>query len=203
MLRNAFTATLCGLAATVLLVGCHASSQSALTSTKIDPRAAAAEAIHLYDTNGNGALDAAELSACAAMKRSSDRYDKDHNGQVSQDEIAQRFQAMFGGGVGLLEVRCIVTHGGRPLAGAKVRFIPEKFLALQEASATTDADGNALPSVAADQLPERVRKAAMMQPGVYRVEIEHPSLPAESTKNLGFEVDPTDRAGTTARFDLR
>lgn len=202
-LRNAPLACWWAVSFAVLLGGCHSANQSSLAAAKIDSRAAAAEAIHLYDTNGDGSLDSTEVAACPAMKRASDRYDQDHNDQISADEIAQHFQAIFGSGAGLLEVRCIVTRGGRPLSGAKVRFAPEKFLTLQEATATTDAEGIAFPSVPPDQLPERLRNAAMMQPGLYRVEIEHSSLPAESTKGLGFEIDPTNRAGTTARFDLR
>jgi hypothetical protein len=41
-----------------------------------------------------------------------------------------------------------------------------------------------------------------MQAGLYRVEIEHPSLPAGDKKPLGHEVDPTSRDGTAARFNL-
>jgi hypothetical protein len=85
-----------------------------------------------------------------------------------------------------------------------VQFVPEPFLgeAVQTATATTDASGLARPAIPADNLPENLRNLPVMQVGVYRVEIEHPSISADGSKPLGFEVDPTSRDGTTARFNL-
>jgi hypothetical protein len=201
---RAATATCVLISSLLIFGGCGSLSKPRVAPPKVDPRAAAAEAIRLYDANGDGSLDEAELGACPAMKQARERFDKDGNGRISQEEITQQLQNIYSSAVGLLEVHCTVLRNGRPLAGATVRFIPEPFLGddLQTAIGTTDADGVAVPSIPAEHLPDRLRKAPLMQVGLYRVEIEHPSLAADQAKGLGFEVDPTRRGGTAARFDL-
>jgi hypothetical protein len=193
-------------AATSFLVGagCTSLDSSRVAPPSVDPQAAAAEAIRLYDTNTDGALDESELRACPAMHSVRNLYDGDGNGQVSEEEIARHIEGIVSSGVSMTEVQCTVTRGGRALADATVRFVPETFLgdAVQPATATTDSEGVATPRIAADQLPEQLRHAPLMQVGIYRVEIEHPQLKATDAKPLGVEVDPTRRDGTTARFDL-
>jgi len=188
----------------LLIAGCNPSTTSRVKPPEVDSRTAAAEAIRLYDTNGDGSLDESELAACPAIKSHRERYDKDGNRQVSPDEIVQRLDSIYSTTVGLLEVQCTLTRRGRPLSDATVRFIPAPFLgdAVQTAVATTNSSGVATPSIPADLLPERLRNLQMMQVGLYAVEIEHSSLPGGAVKGLGFEVDPTRRDGTTARFDL-
>ncbi|HEY3394721.1 MAG TPA: hypothetical protein VGK58_18595 [Lacipirellulaceae bacterium] len=170
----------------------------------VDPRSAAAEAIRQYDKDGDGQLNDPELAACPAINNARQRYDKDGDRRVSEEEIAQRLEQIYSTGTGLLEVQCTVARGGRPLAGATVRFVPEPFLgdALQTATGTTDSSGWATPGISADQLPENLTSAQLMQVGLYRVEIEHPTISPGSAKPLGFEVDPTGRDGTMAQFNL-
>jgi hypothetical protein len=189
----------------VLSGGCGSPGKSRAVPPKVDPRAAAAEAIRLYDVNRDGSLDEMEIGGCPAIKQARQRYDKDRDGRISQEEIAQQIENIYSGAVGLLAVQCTVLRKGKPLSGATVRFIPEPFLGneLQTATATTDADGVAIPSIPVEYLPDRLRSASLMQVGLYRVEIQHPSLLANQAKGLGFEVDPTRRDGTTAWFDLQ
>jgi hypothetical protein len=170
----------------------------------VDPQGAAAAAIQEYDKDGDGRLNESELAASPAIANARAHYDKDGDKSISQEEIAQHFEQMFSAGVGLTQVPCTVTRGGRPLSGATVKFVPEAFLgeSVQPASGTTDASGATSPSVAPEHLPENLQSAKLMQVGVYRVEIEHPSIAAGSSKPLGFEVDPSRRDGTTARFNL-
>ncbi len=198
------TADLFVAASLVFFSGCGSLMEPRVPLPKIDPRAAAAEALRIYDTNSDGSLEASELAACPAMLGALERYDKDGNHQISQEEIVLRLENVYSKSVGLLEVQCTLTRKGQPLSGATVRFIPEPFLGddIQTAVATTDASGLAIPSIPADQLPARLRNASMMQVGLYRVEIEHPSLSAKDAKRLGCEVDPMRRDGTTVRFDL-
>ncbi|HJQ80299.1 MAG TPA: hypothetical protein VJ828_10105 [Lacipirellulaceae bacterium] len=170
----------------------------------VDAHSAAAEAIEQYDKDGDAHLNDAELAACPAINNVRQRYDKDGDRQVSEEEIAQRLEQLYSTGTGLLEVRCTVTRGGRPLANATVRFVPEPFLAdaLQTATGTTDSSGLAMPGISADQLPENLTSAQLMQVGLYRVEIEHPTISPSGSKPLGFEVDPSSRDGTMAQVNL-
>lgn len=195
---------ICVVAHGLLLFGGCGPSGKARIMPKVDPRAAAAEAIRLYDANGDGSLDEQEISACPAMKQARERYDKDGNGRISLEEIAQHLEQIYSAGVGFLDVQCTTLRNGRPLAGATVRFTPEPFLGdeIQTAFGKTGEDGIATLSISVDKLPDRLRNASLMQAGLYRVVVEHPSLPAGQAKGLGFEVDPTRRDGKAARFDL-
>jgi hypothetical protein len=187
-----------------LLGGCGGLTSTGVELPNVDARSAAAEAMRQYDKDGDGHLNDAELTTCPAIYNVRQRYDKDGNGQVSEEEVAQRLEQIYSTGTGLLEVRCSVTRGGRPLAGATVRLVPEAFLgdAVQPASGTTDSSGLAMPGISADKLPENLRSAQLMQVGIYRVEIEHPAITPSSSKPLGFEVDPTSRDGTLGQFNL-
>jgi hypothetical protein len=193
-----------GALSILLFAGCGRSTSTRVELPSVDARSAAAEAIEQYDKDGDAHLNDSELASCPAINNVRQRYDKDGDRQVSEEEIAQRLEQLYSTGTGLLEVRCTVTRGGRPLAGATVRFVPEPFLgdALQPATGTTDSGGLAMPGISADKLPENLASAQLMQVGLYRVEIEHPTISAGSSKPLGFEVDPTSRDGVVAQFNL-
>jgi hypothetical protein len=179
-------------------------TSSGVKVPNVDPQGSAAEAIGLYDKDSDGQLNETELAACPAIQSNRQQYDGNNDGQISQEEIAARLEQLYAAGIGLLEVRCAVTRGGSPLSGANVKFVPEPFLAdaLQTAVATTGPDGTASVSIAADELPDTLRSAQVMQAGLYRVEIEHPSLSSGGNKSFGFEVDPARRGGNVARFNL-
>jgi len=201
-------AATCWTVAAALIVaahsGCGGSGPGRISLPSVNPKTAAAGAIRLYDSNGDGRLDDSELVACPAIRSARNRYDQDGDGQVSQEEIAARLETLFSSGVGAQAVMCTVTQKGRPLAGAEVRLVPEEFLgnAVPAATGTTDDTGVAQLGMRTDLLPANLRNLPMMQPGIYRVEITHPALSAANQKPLGFEVDPSRRDGTTARFDL-
>jgi hypothetical protein len=184
--------------------GCRSGGSGDVAMPSVNPSAAAQQAIALFDKDGDGRLDQTELAASPGLSSARERYDTDADRKVSEEEIRQRLEQMYSAGAGLLEVRCAVRRAGRPLANATVRFVPEPFLgdAILSAAATTDSNGVAAPSLPADQLPENLRSAQLMQVGLYRVEIEHPTISPSSSKALGFEVDPTSRDGTVAQFNL-
>jgi hypothetical protein len=191
-------------AATVYWTGCRAQSSATVDPPNVDSQAAAAEAMRLYDKDSNGHLNDAELAACPAISAARKQYDLDRDGQISQEEVATRIDRLYGRSVGLVRVDCSVTRQGRPLSGATVRFIPESFLgtALQTAVDTTDSNGNCFPSIPAAELPANLQGRKFMQPGIYRVEIDHPSVSSKNSKPLGAEIDPMIRDGTTLQFNL-
>jgi hypothetical protein len=186
------------------LDGCGSLTSTKVETPKVDPQAAAAAALEAYDKDADRKLNESELAACPAIQRARAHYDKDSDRMVSEEEIAKHLEEVLASGAGLLEVKCTVTRGGLPLPGATVRFVPEPFLgdAVQPAVGTTDPSGIASLSLAPEQLPENLRSAQLMQVGIYKVEIEHPSLPANAQRPLGFEVDPTLREGSAVRFNL-
>ncbi len=198
------TRTIAWLGSIFFLSGCDVSSRPSVTPPKVNPGSTAAAAIRSYDSDGNGSLSNSELTACPAISSARKLYDRDGDGQLSQEEIAARLEQLFGSSVGLVTVDCVVTRQRQPLSGATVRFTPEPFLdgAVLPAVATTDQNGEAAPSIAAEDLPTNLQKEKLMQPGIYRVEIEHPAVSAKNSKPLGVEVDPSRRDGTTVRLDL-
>ncbi len=183
------------------IAGCS-SGPRAIAPVDIDADQAAERAIEMYDKDGDGTLNASELSEIPGIQKHLDKYDLDADGIVSADEITGRIelweeQAM---GIRTLEVQVIMEN--RPLGGANVRFVPEAFLGdgPKIASGTTDSKGFAKISVAADELPEDLRKARMrgIFGGIYKIEITHPNLNVPARFNtattLGEEVarDTTD-----------
>jgi hypothetical protein len=183
--------------------GCTPGKQSAIAIPRVNQDAAAAKAIELYDKDADGALSVVELSKCPGVLAARKQYDANHDDQLTRDELAARLTALFSSGVGLAPVTCTVTRGSVPLDHAMVRFIPDPMLgdALKSASGTTDANGNASIAISDSDLPADQAGLNAMQPGIYRVEIEHPSI-AESTGTLGCEIDPTSRGGTDPKFRL-
>ena len=191
------------VAAFVSVGGCGGNRGGASSTLSINPSAAAEKAIELYDKDRSGSLNESELAACPGFLAARDRYDKDGDRQISRDEIEERLKSIVATGTSFLMVDCRVLQGGRPLAGANVRFVPDPSMedALLQASGTTDAQGQVNPSVADEQLPEERKGVHIMQPGVYRVEVEHPSVKKPHTP-LGCEIDELTRGGTDVMFRL-
>jgi len=155
----------------------------------IDP-AAARDALSAYDADGNGALSAEELKKCPGLLKSISRFDADGDGQVTADEIAARIGAWQRHKVALMRFGCRVTANGRPLAGATVRLVPEKFLGdgLKPASGVTQANGFASIAISPDELPADCQGLSGVFPGVYRVEITHPSRKIPANYNVQTEL---------------
>lgn len=185
------------------LTGCTPGGRSGIDIPSVDAESAAEKALNLYDKDANGWLDKTELTACPGILGAIERYDTDRNNRISGEEIAARLAALFSSGVGLTPVSCNVVLGGQPLSGAKLRFSPDPFLegALKPATGTTDDQGRVNIAIPDDQLPSDQHGLRAMQPGVYRVEIEHPSVKHPALP-LGCEIDPTSRGGTQLVFRL-
>jgi hypothetical protein len=175
----------------------------------VDGSRAASIAMEKYDANHDGAIVAAEMASCPPLVAVLPRYDADGNGTLSAEEIEARLTQLYGPGAALTNVDCTVLFNGRPIVGAVVKFRPVEMLDpwLSAAQGTTDESGRARMALNDEDLPDDLRGQAMMYPGLYHVEITHPkvALPTRyhSATELGFEVDPSQRDGTSAQFNLR
>ena len=183
--------------------GC--SNQVALPS--LSPDGAARAAMAEYDTNKDGSLDAAELEKCPALKNGLKTMDKDGNGRLSEQEIADRLTIFYRDSrAGLTSVTCLVLLDGKPLAGATVAVEPEKFLGpvIKSATGVSDADG-----VVALQM-EGEKEVGIMQYGFFKVRVSKKDAQGKETipakyndkTTLGAEVAPDGRGGNGIRLQL-
>ncbi len=171
------------------LLGCGNHVPPRVVPDLPDP-SAAHKAMELYDTNHDGFLDAKELENVPGLKAALKQVDSNHDGKISEQEIADRIKSWADLRIGRTEVICQVTHNGKPLAGAKVVFVPEKFLGgtIQSGSGTTSANGQA--HVSCPYAADSAVKG--LAPAFYRVEVtkEGEKIPAKynTETTLGAEV---------------
>jgi hypothetical protein len=195
-----------------LVAGCSG-GPSRIEPPSIDADDAAAEAMTLYDKNGDGAIADSELDAAPALKASMATLDKNADKKVQEDEIVQRIEAWQETGTGIVSLTCAVTLNGRPLEGAMVRFEPEPFLGegLKAAEGETSPIGNTVVSIPKEQRPAPDAPPGV-QLGFYKVRITKQvggkeSIPAmfNSETTLGQQIAPDDPAllKQNLRFDLK
>jgi hypothetical protein len=194
--------------AIALLSGCDGGPPPGGVAT-INPSAAAAQAMNDYDTNKDGALDETELKKCPALTHHPAKFDANGDKRVDAAEITKRLSDIYGQQVGLMNFQYIVHMNGKPLEGAKIKFIPEPFLgaAIKPAEGTRAQLGYTAMSVADSELPGDLRgKVKVMHNGLYKVEITHPTVQIPAIYNtattLGVEVTG-DTAIEPTKVDLK
>jgi hypothetical protein len=181
----------------MFLSGCG--GLSTVEPPDVDAGAAGAAAIERYDKDADAFLSEEELQALPALTLAT--ADKDKDGKVSADEIAERIRLWSDGETGLMTFYCNVTLDGRILEGAEVKLDPEPFLgdAVKPASGVMRSDG-AILKIDPELLPEDLKMMRGVQPGLYKVRITHPSakIPARynTETTLGQEVVPGTTGGT-------
>jgi hypothetical protein len=163
---------------------------------RIDPKSASDKALAAYDTNGDGFLDDEELTRCPGLKSCLARLDTDMDGRLSRSEIEECLIVQQRSKVGLMEVLCKVTLGGKPLAGANITLEPEAFLGsnIKSAAGTTDERGQA-------RLRTQDAPLSGCNLGIFRVRISkrdsqgNEALPPcyNTQTELGVEVSPEKR----------
>jgi hypothetical protein len=192
----------------VVFVGC-ARGPAAVELPSVDGSDVAAFAMEHFDTNHDGAINASEMAGCPPLVVALASYDADRNGELTAEEINARITSLYGPSAALTSVDCVVTLNGRPVQGATVKFRPVEMLgsSVKPAQGVTDQSGIARMALGDDNLPDDLKGTALMHPGLYHVEITHPQIAIPASYNtattLGFEVDPSQRSGTSARFDLK
>lgn len=164
-------------------------------------------ALKEYDANGDGVIDATELNKAPALKASIKNLDDNKDGKVSGEEIVARVENWQEQKVGRMGLRVRVTRRGQPLAGAMVKFVPEKFLGdeVQPAEGVTDENGYALLNAPPD--PDHPNLPGM-HCGLYRVEItkQGDRIPAMyNTQTIFGQEVSNDAAGIQEgiRYDLK
>ncbi len=204
---SSFAALTCAWLA--FFAGCS-NRPSAVELPSVDASDVATYAMEHYDANQDGALNESEMSSCPPLASALASYDADNNGQLSAQEIEDRIDRLYGPSAALISVECTITLSGRPLRGATVKFRPVEMLesSIKPAQGSTNDSGVARIALSAEELPKDLQDASLMHPGLYHVEVNHPTvaLPARynTTTELGFEVDPAqERTGTSAWFDLK
>lgn len=160
-------------------------------------------AIGQFDANKDRKISGAELDKCPGLKSAIENVDADGDGGITAKEITDRVHAWQKSKLGRMSMSCRVVHNGKPLEGAEVKFVPEKFLGetLKTATGKTDQNGMAMICLP-DTLPPGVA------PGLYRVEITKPGekIPAKyNTKTIFGQEIAIDAKGIQEGivFDLK
>ena len=147
-----------GIMMVVLVGGCSGGPQR-VKPPRIDTSAAATQAMELYDTNHDGKLSQEELAKCPGVLISMDGYDTNHDKLVDEEEFRDHLVHLLKNGTGATQLACNVSYQGRPLAGAKVVLEPEPYLGneIQAAEGVTSSYGAADVGMPADKAPDALK----------------------------------------------
>jgi hypothetical protein len=177
----------------VLVAGCS-SRPSALHPPKISPSGASRAAISEFDRDGDGKLSKEEWGASPELTAVAKQYDTSSDGVLESDELQAGFTAWQENSAGPRQVPFTLLLDNQPLAGATVKLVPAAFFSdeIKPASSQTGPGGGGLLTLAPENMPKDAPKIELMQPGLYRIEITHPSrkIPAKynTETTLGIEI---------------
>jgi hypothetical protein len=187
MSRYLWCAALASVAMCFSLVvgsGCDMGAKP-IRPNSVNPKTAAKAAVDQYGKDGSIAGD--DLKKCPAIQDGLARIDKNGDGIVSVDELADEIKAWGADGTGRIIYAVKINHKGQPLAGAAVKFVPEKFLGTGFVAAEGTTDGN---GVAALLIPGATPPG--LAPAFYRVEVTKggENIPAiyNTETTLGLDV---------------
>jgi hypothetical protein len=205
----------------VVGAGCDRGARVPLPS--LNPAAAAKAALDEYDTNKDGKISGEELDKCPALKSALARLNPKSEGIVNGDgavtkgpgnkaemkddgitaEMLQNvMEAWVKKRLGRVTYTCQFYHNGKPLAGASVKFVPEKFLGtgVPAAEATTGVTGSASVSI-----PKATPQGIAV--GFYRVEVtkDGENIPAtyNTESTLGSAAFGPNAGAVGATFNLK
>ena len=187
----------------IALSGCPEGGGT-ISAPKLNPAAAAANAIAEYDANSDGLIDKTE--AKASVLDPTKGWDADGDKKISEDEIRERLDRYEKLSPGIQSMTCTVFYRGRPLPDADVVFEPEAFLggAVEVGTGTTDLEGVA--EMVAEEVVKNNPTHRGIRASLYKVRITHPEvdLPAKynDETTLFFELSPMDMIDPP-RFSLK
>ncbi len=146
---------LCAFVVLALCVAGCSNKPKPITAPALNAATAGAEAMKLYDKDGDGKISGAELDATPALKASLKWLDKNGDGGISADEIANEVKAWQAGKVGLCTPMFSITYGGKPVKSGEITLTPEPFMGSGYHPATAKIqDGSCSPSCDASVNPE-------------------------------------------------
>jgi hypothetical protein len=141
-------------------VGCGPSRPARIPAPPLDPVAVAEAAL-----GGSGPFDAAALAKVPALAAALPLLDKNGDKKLSRDELVSWLTEVRDSKVAITSLAVEVKHKGRPVKNARVRFVPEAFMAsVKQAEGTTDDSGVSMVSIPGSEYPG-------VNCGLYRVEI--------------------------------
>ncbi len=188
-----------------MFIGCSR-GPAAVHVPEVDPRQAAQLAMELYDKDHDGELTEAELAACPGILGNLSVYDLDKNGSVSQEEIEKQITELRSSRVGLTMLSVQVRLDGRPLKGARVRLVPEAYLGdeVKEAWGTSNARGIATMDIKDSDLPESDHGLLGVHYGTYKIEVTHPDVPIPAKYNTQTTLGyETEKGNPDFSVDLK
>jgi hypothetical protein len=158
--------TFAALVGWLVLGGCSTPPPTGPELPELDAAAAAERAMSDYDTDRDGHIAGAELQQSPPLNDAHQRIDRDGDAKLSRQEIEDHLKKYASDGIALYSYRCQVTLDGRPLPGATVTLVPEKFMgpAFKPATGETDEQGQATPVAEGTDPPGAYF-------GLYRVEV--------------------------------
>lgn len=189
----------------IAVMGCS-QGPSRIVPPHIDPDQAAEAAIAAYDLDHDSAINEQEAASCPGVKIQFKAYDRDDNGLITVTEFADRIRALREHRVGLSRLQCQVQLDGRPLAKATVVLDPEAYLGeeIKAATGTTNGQGVALMSIAAEELSSGQQGLKAVHYGTYKVRITHPHIELPAKFNIATELGYETIIGSpTASFALK
>ena len=174
----------------LLAVGCS----NAVEPPPFDGPAIASDLFQRFDEDGNEKLDAAELSQAPGYKSMIANWGADPDSGLTRDDILRGFEKVELGQVGLMAFSCGVTYSGEPLEGATIKFVPASGLEgfIEPGEGITGPSGRALVQHESSGL-----NAGLLKPGIYRVEITHPSKSIDAKFNSQTTLGHTATAVTS------
>jgi hypothetical protein len=191
--------------APLFIAGCS-QGPSAVHVPEVDPAEASTQAMELYDTDHDGSLSDAELAACPGILSHKSLYDKDDNGAVSQQEIQDQLTQLLESKVGVTSLRVQVRMNGRPLEGAYIKMVPEKYLGedVKLAEGMTNERGTATMDIRDSNSSPSEQGLLGVHYGTFKLEVTHPqvAIPAKynTQTTLGYE---TEKGNPNLSLDLK
>jgi hypothetical protein len=170
----------------VWVAGCFGSGAPRIPLPSLDPSGSGAAALAEYDANKDGAIVGDELEKCPGLKEGARRLDVNKDGRLTADEIAERIRQVQVQKAGLAPLIVSVVLDGKPLAGATVTFVPEKFMGsgVKPAVGMTNEGGALQPQT--EGVP-----IAGVQPGVFRIEVSKKDSAGTETVPAKYNTDTT------------